>query len=45
MAPTAKKKVGELVRTEPSTLSLLNSSLAIRVAFENTGCIPFYQKV
>lgn len=33
------------MRTKPNNLSLLNSSPAIRVAFENTGCILFCQKI
>lgn len=45
MAPATSKKGGDLVRTEPSTLSLLNSSPAIRLAFENTWCIPFCQNI
>lgn len=45
MAPATSKNGGDLIHTEPNTLSLLNSSLAIRVAFDNTGCIPFCQKI
>jgi len=37
------KKGGDVGRTEPTTLNLVNSSLVIRVAFENFGCIPFFQ--
>lgn len=45
VAPTTSKKRGDVVRTEPKTLALVNSSPTIRVAFENAECIPFCQKV
>lgn len=45
MALATSKKGGDLVHTEPNTLSLINSSPSIRMAFENTWCIPFYHKI
>lgn len=45
MGPIVNKKRGDLMCTEPNTLNIINSSPAIRVAFENTCCIPFCKKV
>lgn len=45
MAPTVNRKGGDIVRIEPQTLTMVNSSPAIRVTFENAGCIPFCQMI
>ena len=44
--PNRKKhKGGDILRFEPQDLTLINSDPLIRVAFEQVGCIRFFEKI